>query len=222
MSHLAVRKPTGVAPVGSVRRDLSSILAEGAAAARPAAPGRDIAVLPRRELAIPPEPTRTVGEHLLSNFTSGAGKIGRFLHGLAELTVVPLVGELAFIKGRQLASSSNRILDLPYDSDGRWKSAAARIKQEEARRASEAIADLPVIAGSRVVGEAVVDGTAAVGRAAVRGAEAVGDFAVDSTLTMVRGVREAGRLAGRTALGAIGDLGRSLVEFSEENRANFR
>ncbi|MEB3236834.1 MAG: hypothetical protein VKO64_04315 [Candidatus Sericytochromatia bacterium] len=222
MSHLAIRTPNGVAPIGSARRDLSAILAEGAMAARPSVPSRDIAVLPRRELAIRPEPTRTVGEHLLSKFTSGAGKVGRFLHGLAELTIVPFVGELAFIKGRQVVSSYDRILDLPYDSAGRWKADAARIKREEAARAREAIADLPIVSGTRVVGEAVVDGTVAVGRAAARGVEAVGDFAVDATLTTVRGVREAGRLAGRTALGAIGDLGQSLVEFADDNRANFR
>ncbi|MEB3298953.1 MAG: hypothetical protein VKO21_05655 [Candidatus Sericytochromatia bacterium] len=222
MSQLAIRSQSPVA-LGAARRDLSQILAEGASAARPARASRDLVVLQPRAISRMPEaPPKTVGEHYWDKLSGGAGKVGRFLHGLAELTVVPLVGEIAFFKGRQVVNSYDRILDLPYDPAGRWREAADRIKAEEARRANQAIANLPLISGSRAVGGAVVDGTVAAGRAVARGVEAVGDYATDAALTTVRGVREAGRVAGRTAIGAIGDLGQSLVDFAEDNRSNFR
>jgi hypothetical protein len=207
------------------------------ATSNPSAP-RIAAILSGKKPA--PQPTITVGEHLRrereARIDAGLSAIGTGLRFTAEAIPGYLLVEMGAIKAAHRQQAYQRIYNLPWDAQGKWKLQADRILADESRKADAEIRNLPmvramvatgdaIVTGATAVGTAVVDGATWVadttvtgltvaGNAVVDGATYVGNAVYDGAAAVGRGTVNTYKAAGRGFLGWLAHLGQSLFNWA--------
>ncbi len=213
--------------------------------ANPSAP-RVAAILGGKKLPAL-QPTITVGEHYRQEtdaaIQSGLNAIGTGLRFTAEAIPGFLLVEMGAIKAAHRQAAYQKIFNLPWDAQGKWKIKADQILALESQKADGEIRNLPmvrtmvatgqaVVNGATAVGTAIVDGATWVGNATVTGATAVGTAIVDGATAVGEGVYNAGayvadgtvktyKAAGRGFLAWIANLGQSLFNWANGAKPAF-
>lgn len=147
---------------------------------------------PAQKPAEPQYPT--VGEYVKGRIDDAVDSTVTGLHGAAEIALPPLLlGEIAGIKAKHKKAALDRIWDLPMDPQGKWKTVARKISDEESAKANAEIRALPGVRAISAAGDAIGDGVQWTGRQIAHGADAVLDAAVDTGVAIGKGVEWTGQ-----------------------------
>ena len=178
----------------------------------------------------------TVGEHYRRQtdqfIDAGLSAVGKGLHFTAEAIPGVILAEMAAIKGRHRREAHERINNLPWDAQGKWKVKADAILAAESAKADVEIRNLPMVRVAVAAGDAIVTGATAVGNAIVDGAS----FVVDGTVTAARATGQAlydggayvadttvraYRATGRGFFGWLASLGEGLFGWATRAKSSF-
>lgn len=185
-----------------------------------------------------PPPVRqiTVGEYYRNEadrkLQSGLNAIGTGIRFTAEAIPGVLLAEMAAIKASHRHTAYQRIFNLPWDAEGKWKVKADQILAEESRKADEEIRNLPmvramvttgqaIVTGATAVGTAIVDGATWVGTTTVNGVNAVGNAIYDGGAYVADQTVKSYKAAGRGFLAWVADLGQSLFNWANRSKPAF-
>lgn len=184
----------------------------------------------------PPVQQITVGEYYRNradqNMQNGLSAIGTGIRFTAEAIPGVLLAEMAAIKASHRHTAYQRIFNLPWDAQGKWKTKADQILADESRKADEEIRNLPmvramvstgqaIVTGATAVGGAIVDGATWVGTTTVNGVNAVGNAIYDGGAYVADQSVKGYKAAGRGFLAWIASLGQSLFSWANRNKPAF-